>query len=271
MRIVDLGSGPPLVIVPGIQGRWEWMKPAVDALVRRCRVITFSLADEPTCDREFDTRAGFWCYVDQIRDAMDNAGLPEATICGVSYGGLIAAAFAARHPKRTSSLVLVSALPPTWTPDERVSFYLRAPRLLTPLFLIGALRMYREIAAATPGLLAGIVATIRHGWTAVTHMFSPVRMARRVTFLRDLSLREELGRVRVPTLIVTGEPELDRVVPVARTSEYLRLWPHAQHVVLAHTGHLGLITRPDEFARVVTSFVDTASEKKGDDQRRRVV
>ena len=271
MHVVDVGSGPPLVVVPGIQGRWEWMKPAVDALSRECRVLTFSLADEPSCDSEFDPRSGFWCYVDQIAKAMDAAGVRAATICGVSYGGLIAAAFAARHPARTSALILVSALPPTWTPDERVSFYLRAPRLLTPLFMVGALRMYREIAAATPGFFPGIRATIRHGCTAVTHMFSSVRMARRVAFLQGLTLQPELGRARVPTLIVTGEAELDRVVPVARTTEYLRLWPHAQHVVLAHTGHLGLVTRPHEFARVVTSFVETASEEKVNDQRRRVV
>ena len=39
MTIVDVGSGPPVILVPGIQGRWEWMKPAVDALSARCRVV----------------------------------------------------------------------------------------------------------------------------------------------------------------------------------------------------------------------------------------
>ena len=270
MHLIDVGSGPPIVIVPGIQGRWEWMKPAVDALACRCRVITFSLADEPSCGATFDD-SGFWCYVDQIARAMDLAGIPEAAICGVSYGGLIAAAFAARHPERTSTLVLVSALPPTWTPDDRVKFYLRAPRLLTPLFMVGALRMHREIAAATPGLIRGITATVRHGWTALTHMFSPARMARRVTFLARVSLQEELGGVCLPTLVVTGEPELDRVVPVARTTEYLRLWPQAQHAILPQTGHLGLITRPDDFANLVTSFIDDASKQVADHHRRRVV
>ena len=281
MRIVDLGSGPPLVIVPGIQGRWEWMKPAVDVLARRCRVITFSLADEPTCHmrrgpswsaNNFD----FSCYVDQIADAMDAAGVREATICGVSYGGLIAAAFAARHSERTSALALVSALPPSWTPDERVTFYLRAPSLLAPLFMIGALRMYREISAATPGALNGLAAATRHGCNVLAHMSSPARMARRVTLLRDLMLQNELSRVHVPTLVITGEPGLDRVVPVARTTEYLRLWPHAQHMVLPRTGHLGLITRPTEFADIVTTFVQSASKEQvadtaADQHRRRVV
>jgi pimeloyl-ACP methyl ester carboxylesterase len=278
MRIVDLGSGPPLVIVPGIQGRWEWMKPAVDALAPRCRVITFSLADEPTCHMRRgplwpanDGRFEFSCYVDQIADAMDAAGVQQAAICGVSYGGLIAAAFAARHPERTSALALVSALPPSWTPDERVSFYLRAPRLLAPLFMIGALRLYREIAAAAPGVLNGLAVSIRHGCNVLGHMSSPVRMARRVTLLRGLTLHGELDRVHVPTLVVTGEPGLDHVVPVARTTEYLRLWPHAQHVVLPRTGHLGLITRPAAFADIVTAFLESASKEQADQHRRRVV
>ena len=96
---------------------------------RGCRVITFSLADEPTA-RYDGSAEGFDRYVDQIARALDGAGLQRAAICGVSFGGLIAAAFAARHPERVSSLVLVSALPPSWKLNERASFYLRAPRLL---------------------------------------------------------------------------------------------------------------------------------------------
>ena len=50
MKIVDRGGGTPIVVIPGAQGRWEWMKPAIDVLAQRCRVITFSLADEPSAD-----------------------------------------------------------------------------------------------------------------------------------------------------------------------------------------------------------------------------
>ena len=105
MKLVDLGTGLPVVVIPGIQGRWEWMKPGIRALATRCRVITFSLADEPTCGGRFDERAGFACYVDQVREAMDQAGVERAAVCGVSYGGLVAAAFAARHPDRAASRI----------------------------------------------------------------------------------------------------------------------------------------------------------------------
>ena len=267
MNIVDVGSGPPIVIVPGIQGRWEWLKPAVDALAEGCRVITFSLADEPTCGGRFDPAHGFDSYVDQVSDAMDQAGVASAAVCGVSYGGLIAAAFAARHPERVSSLLLVSAIPPAWAPDGRVRFYLRAPRLLSPLFLVGSLRMYKEIAAASNGVLPGMSAAVRHAITALTHLFSPRRMARRVHLLGPVNLGRELQRVTAPVLVVTGEDALDRVVPTRLTQEYLRLWPHARRAIINRTGHLGLITRPLDFAAVVVPFVAAADRT----ERRRVV
>src|SRR4051812_9768907 len=125
MNVCDVGDGPPLIFVPGIQGRWEWMQPAVDALARRFRVITFSLCDEPSSGESYDERRGFEAYLDQIAAVMNRRGLECATICGVSYGGIIAAAFAARYPSRVSSLVLVSAPPPLWRGNARTAFYLR--------------------------------------------------------------------------------------------------------------------------------------------------
>jgi pimeloyl-ACP methyl ester carboxylesterase len=269
MTIIDLGSGPPVVIVPGIQGRWEWLRPAVEALSQGCRVVTFSLADEPSARARFDAAAGFSSYLDQVAEAMDAAGIRRAVICGVSYGGLIAAAFAARHADRVSGLVLISAIPPSWQPDARVRFYLRAPVLLSPLFCVASLRLYREIAAAAGSRRQGIATAIAHGWNAVTHMFSPSRMARRVHLLRGERLEQMLAAVSVPTLVITGDAGLDRVVPVAATHEYVKMWPHAGTATLARTGHLGSITRPDEFARLVTRFAHEASHQE--ENRRKVV
>lgn len=256
MRIVDVGSGAPIVIVPGIQGRWEWMKPAIDALAARRRVITFSLADEPTCGGHFDPAHGFDCYVEQVREAMDLAGVASAVVAGVSYGGLVAATFAARHPDRVSGLVLVSAIPPGWEPNARVRFYMRAPQLLTPLFFIGSLRMFTEIAAARSGVLPGMATALRHGLNALVHMLSPTRMTRRVRLVESLQLDHELAALHIPTLVVTGDAALDNIVPVRLTEEYMRMWPHSERVTIARTGHIGLVTRPDAFAAAVGSFVD---------------
>lgn len=267
MKIVDVGSGPPLVLVPGVQGRWEWMRPGVDVLSRRFRVITFSLCDEPTSEAACDDARGFSSYVDQVEDAMNAAGVEKANIGGLSYGGLIAAAFAARHPERTSSLILLSALPADWQIDARARFYLRAPRLLFPLFALQSLRMCREIRIAYDGVADGLAAMLRHGWNVITHPTSPARMARRVLLIDGLPLAQELTALHVPTLVVTGDDRLDRVVPAAATRRYLTLWPHAVSETLARTGHLGLITRPQDLSRTIERFLQAHD---GVQQRRRV-
>jgi pimeloyl-ACP methyl ester carboxylesterase len=262
LNIVEKGTGTPVVLIPGIQGRWEWMQPAVDALARHCRVITFSLADEPSSGAFFDEGSGFDCYVRQINDALEATAVSSAIICGISYGGLIAAAFGARHPERTRGVIVVSAIPPSWTPDARVRFLMRAPRLLSPVFCISSLRLLGEMVAAREGLVSALSFALRHLVAVVRHPFSPVLMARRVRLLDGNALEAEMARLRAPALVVTGQAELDRVVPVSLTHDYLRLWPHAGGTAIARSGHLGSITRPEEFAELVVRFADANCQEK---------
>jgi pimeloyl-ACP methyl ester carboxylesterase len=63
---------------------------------------------------------------------------------------------------------------------------------------------------------------------------------------------------------VTGEPDLDQVVPVAHTLGYSRLLPGAETVQLPRTGHLGVVTRPDVFASVVSEFVERMERRTVD-------
>jgi pimeloyl-ACP methyl ester carboxylesterase len=243
------------------------MTPAVDALSTRCRVITFSLADEPTSGATFDPASGFDAYVRQIGDVLDARGLAQAAVCGTSFGGLIAAAFAARHPERLTALVFSSALPPSWRPNQRQRTYVSAPWLFAPLFAVGALGLYREIAVAAGGPLRGLPLGARLLAYVSTHPTSPARMARRVERWMDVP-SVDLSGVSAPTLVVTGEASLDFVVPVWMTHEYLKLCPQATAAVIPRTGHLGLVTRPAEFAAVVGGFVERWSSQV--DGRRRV-
>ncbi len=70
MHIVDKGSGPALLLIPGIQGHWEYVGPAVEALSAAFRVITFPLADEPRAGCRFDRTLGFESYVQQVEGAL---------------------------------------------------------------------------------------------------------------------------------------------------------------------------------------------------------
>src|SRR5262245_5945816 len=114
MQIVQRGDGPPLVLVPGLQGRWEYVRPAVESLAKSVRVITFSSCDEPAADSPFDAGRGFGSFIDQIDAALDHLAIDRAIVCGVSFGGLIALRYAASKPERTARLILVSTPGPGW-------------------------------------------------------------------------------------------------------------------------------------------------------------
>lgn len=254
--MIDIGRGAPIVVIPGLQGRWEWMRPGIEALARRHRVVSYSLADEPSSGFPRNLARGFAGYVDQVGEAMDRAGLAQAIVAGVSYGGLIAAEFAARHPGRVSALVLASALPCGWTPDARARFYMRAPRLLGPLFVATApRRLSPEVAAALPAVGERLRFLARHTLRVATAPTSPARMARRIRWMEAHDFAAP-ALVTAPALVVTGEDGLDRVVPVSGSQQWVRDLGQARHVVLARTGHLGIITRPDAFADLVERFVD---------------
>jgi pimeloyl-ACP methyl ester carboxylesterase len=253
--MVDLGCGEPIVIVPGLQGRWEWKRPAVEALARRHRVIAYSLCDERRSTFPCDPARGFENYIAQLDAVLERARLDRATLVGVSYGGLIAAEFAVRFPDRVSGLVLASALSLPWSPDARARFYMRAPRLLFPLFAVSApLRMMPEIRAALPGVGDRARLAARSAWRFLRTPLSPARMARRIRWVEEHTFADH-GRIAGPILVITGEPDLDRVVPVALTRRYLRAHAGARHVVLPRTGHVGVITKPDLFAATVADFV----------------
>ena len=259
--MIDIGSGPPLVLVPGIQGRWEWLRPTVHALAERCRVLTASLPGDVGGLREVDAEAGFETFVDWVDDLLDRAGVARAAICGVSYGGWIALHYAARRPERVASLTLSSPPAPAWRPPCRVERYLRAPRLMAPVFALSSpFRLYPEIAVAIPTLGARLAFGWQHLQRVTQHPFVASRMAERVRLLDGVDFAADCSRVAAPTQIVTGEERLDRVVPVASSLEYLDAIAGARHTQLLRTGHIGLVTQPARFAAAVAAFVSAHAD-----------
>lgn len=258
-RITERGHGRPIVVVPGIQGRCEWGLPAVDALARYGRVLTYSLADEPSSGSAWTDGAGFENYLTQLEDVLRATGVVNPVLVGVSFGGLIAAEFVARHPGVASALVVASAPPPSWRLPGRMARYLKAPRLLAPLFWLGApVRVYPELRAALPDSSERWQLMQRYGLTIVAAPVSTTRMARRLRWLT--AARFSTGRrIELPSLIVTGEPGLERVVPPADTLRFQDWMPAARVVTLAGTGHCGTVTRATAFAEAVADFLgDTA-------------
>jgi 3-oxoadipate enol-lactonase len=241
----DHGSGPPLVLVPGLPGPWEYVAPAVNALATDFHVLTSSLGRECTIAAD----------VERILDALDERQIPRAAICGISLGGLVALRFAAMHPERTAALVLASAPGPGATLRPHHRFYTRWPWLCGPLFVAETpFRLRHEMQWTLTGIKA----------LASALVFAPVsfaKIARRAMLIESTDIAADCKRIVSPTLVVTGEQRLDLVVPVESTVGYLAAISGATHVVMSGTGHLGSITHPTEFASVVRDFARRATPR----------
>ena len=247
MTIVDRGEGSPIVLVPGLQGDWEYLCPAVEALARRHRVITFSLGDE---------RAGLDGLAAQVEAALDDRGVARAAICGVSFGGRVALRFAARHPERTSALVLVSVPGSRWRLRPSHRWCAHHPHICAPIvFPVLFARMREELAAAMPDarqrrqLMQHEIGLVLRG------RISPSRMAARALMIDGLDVTADCAGIAARTLIVSGEAALDHVAPAGGAGGFAALIAGSRGVTIGRTGHLGCITRPAEFAGLVHAFL----------------
>ena len=119
-----LGSGPPDLLVvqsgPNSHVDWNWMEPSLARFVRRLasfsRLILYDnrgvgLSDPvpgsaaPTMDEQ----------VDDVRAILDETGCQRAVLMGNLAGCAPALVFAATHPERVESLILLGGyarLPP---------------------------------------------------------------------------------------------------------------------------------------------------------------
>jgi pimeloyl-ACP methyl ester carboxylesterase len=228
------------------------MDPAIRALERQHQVLTFSLGD-------VGGPGLFDRWASRIDQLLDTHGQQTAAVVGVSFGGLVASWYAAHRPDRMGALILVAAPSPRWQIDDQSVRYARHPRLSLPLFAMRAVtRLAPELMSAVPGWGARLRFGASYAARAVRYPASPRQMATVVDEWRRTNLATIIGRVTAPTLVITGENDLDRVVPVASTLEYLSLIPGALHARLPSTGHIGFLSKPTEFAALVSDFINAS-------------
>ena len=251
----DKGKGPPVVVVPGLQGRWEWARPALCQLAASCRTISYSLTGDIGSRARVEPGLGLENCVRQLGQVLDAAGLPRAVICGVSFGGYIALRYAAAHPERVTALILASAPGPGWRPNPQQSQWVSRPWRSAPAFVATSpLRLWPEVSATFPELGARLKFLARQGIRCLQAPMIPSLMAARVQSVQHIDFEADCRRIKAPTLVVTGEESLDRVVPVASTRLYTRLIARAEYRMLVRTGHMASLTQPAEFAAVVSEF-----------------
>jgi pimeloyl-ACP methyl ester carboxylesterase len=94
-----------------------------------------------------------------------------------------------------------------------------------------------------------------HGARVATAPLVPSLAAARIADQQAADFSGDPARVQAPTLVVTGDDDLDLVVPPGVTRQYVTSIHGARYEQLQGTGHIGMLTQPDRFARLVSDFV----------------
>lgn len=251
VRYVELGEGEPVLFVHGISGCWQnWLEnlPHVAATGRRAIALDlpgFGASPMPAWPVEMAA------YGRVVNELCAHLGLERVTLVGNSMGGFVAVEAATADPRRYRHLVLVSAagIINTWNPEGRATLMALIWSQLGPLAagrsaaIVARPRSRRLVWAPMvryPSRLRGelLLAQMESGLRCPA--FGPA-----LSSLIAQDIRERLGSIALPTLIVWGQS--DRVIPLAAGISYHRRIPHSRLEVFERTGHLPQLERPLRF------------------------
>jgi pimeloyl-ACP methyl ester carboxylesterase len=230
-HVVEIGSGPPVVVLAAMLIMVESYGPMIERLCHRFRIFAVEM---PGCGRgsRLSTPWSFEHYAAYGARLLEALGLERATLIGHSNAGAVALIMGALHPERIAELILVNSL----GADPRGS--------VIDLMAGHAANLPREPGFALRAAPSLIYNLVHHPRDVVNQ----VQLA-----ARD-DLRGYAARVAVRTLVGWGAR--DHTVPLQDAHVLHRLIPGSALHVSDRGSHDWLVARPAEFAEVFMAFTE---------------
>ena len=213
------GSGPPLLLLPGLGLDAELWSDVATLLAPRFDTIRL----QPRGHGLSSKPDAAYVHADDVARALDGLEVEAAQVAGHSQGGAIALDLALAHPLRVRSLALVdSGLDGhVWSPAWR------------DLFRSGG-----ALFDTRPELAARVEAMVARGSRPSGRNRARPLEPRAAT---------RLAEIRVPTVVLVGELDLPDFQEIAR--KLAAEIAGARLVVLEGVGHLAPLEAPAEVAR----------------------
>jgi len=244
------GSGPPLMLVSGLNGTARFWSLQVPRLAERFTVIVH---DHRGVDRS--SRDAIVYSIEQMADdtlaLMNHLDIGSAAMVGQSTGGAIGQYLAATHPDRISRLVLSS----TWTHAD--AYFTRVFELRRDLLGSAGMELYtREgsVLLYPPEWLREHEREIKEAESrAMAGASSADILISRIEALLRFDGRALAPRIRCPTLVVAGLD--DRITPPYFSRALAHAIPGARLVLLDSGGHFLPIVEAERYGEILLSFL----------------
>ncbi|NNE71575.1 MAG: alpha/beta fold hydrolase [Rhodothermales bacterium] len=177
-----------------------------------------------------------------VRSFMDALGLSSAVVSGNSLGGHIALMLAINHPERVRALVLTGASG-IYEVDMGQGVMRRKDREF--LRERAAITFY-DPKHATKELVDEVYETVNNRMRAVRL----IKMARSV---KEENVRDDLGTIEVPTLLIWGRE--DEITPPDVAVTFNELISRSELHWIDECGHAPMLEKPDEFNEILLDFL----------------
>ena len=255
LHVTDAGNGQIIVLIPGWPLSDEMYEyQYTDLINHNFRVIGITLrgfgkSDKPFGAYDYDIHA---LDIKRILDLLD---VKEATLCGFSMGGAIAATYVSLFgTMRISKLVLAGAATPSWT--QREDFPYNIPKSdVDDLISLNnndrpkLLSNFAKIFSATENTLND---GIGNWLTAINLSASSYATGKCLMALRDTDLRNVLKTIEIPTLIMHGKK--DKICSFDLAEQTKKLIPNAQLIAFEKSGHSLFLEETRKFNTELMKF-----------------
>lgn len=232
-------TDPAVLLIGGVGASRDWWEPEFCRMLTGRYVIRYDQRDtgeSPSCPPGAPGYTGDDLEADPVR-VLDQAGVRQAHVVGISAGGALAQLVALNHPERVLTLTAISTsagygdddLPlgedtptvpdPDWADEDAVVEYLvESQRAVSATPFDEA-----EVRAVAR---AAVSRTTNHESSQRNHHAAPGGSPR---------WRDRLPEITVPTLILHGDKDPWFALPHGEA--LAREIPNARLVVLPNTGH----------------------------------
>jgi proline iminopeptidase len=272
-----VGSGPTLVCHPGGPGFSSLYLGELGGLGAELELVLLDPRGTGGSERPPDPRTyAIDDYVSDLEELRTHLGLERMLLLGHSHGGIVAVAYAARHPERVERLVLASTAPrfsaahlaaveeameeragEPWYADAREAIQAE---------LEGDFADDDELMALSVRMMPFYFARYGDSERAWTQSLAGDRLNADATRLWELEifehfdLRPQLARIKAPTLVITGEKDFITGPSGVAELEQGLTRAEVETVILPGIGHLVFVEAPEAFRDAVLSFLRVGVE-----------
>ncbi|WP_435607085.1 alpha/beta fold hydrolase [Pseudomonas knackmussii] len=254
---LETGEGHPVVLIHGVGLNKEMWGGQIVGLAPQYRVIAYDMLGHGASPRP-QPGTGLVGYAEQLRELLEHLQVPQATVIGFSMGGLVARAFALHHPEQLEGLVILNSVF-NRSAEQRAGVIERTRQAAEhgpDANAEAALSRWfsREYQAANPAQIAAIRQTLAsndpQGYLTTYELFAT----------QDMYREEDLGSIRVPTLVATGELDPGSTPEMAR--QLAARIPGAQVAVLDEQRHMMPVESPRLVNQVLLDFLQQAMSQQ---------